>query len=813
MSFLETLGSDVRYAARTLHRAPGFTALAVLIIALGIGANTAIFSLVSAVLLKPLPFVEPDELVFLWEDASAVGGPPAVNLAPATYVDWQERSRSFEDMAAFDGVTYNLTGDGEPARLSALRTMPNLLSILGMQALVGRTFAPGEVAESSPVVVLSESSWIGRFGADPGIVGRELVLDGSRYTVIGVVPSDFRFPAESVDVFMPTAFTPQELAQRSNYFLFAVARLAPGVTPAAAQSELSGITGALATEIPELRGRGATVATLREQLAREARPTLLVLLGAVGVLLLIACANLANLLLARSAGRNSELALRKALGADGGRVMRQLLTEAGVLAAAGVVLGLALAISASYYLVRLVPNTFPEGTAPDIDWRVLAFTASVSLGTILLFAAGPAWMGARGNLNATLKKGAGRGNAARAHRLRNTLVVAEISLTVVLLTAAGLLLRSYVAVLESDPGFDPDGLLIAETVLPSPKYDDFGSRRAFYERVLGEVRALPGVSNAGYVNYAPLTFLGGRLAVTIEGRAPPTPETVTQNIVSDRVVTPGYLETLGLPLTSGRRFDERDIDAAARTVMINESMAAKYWPNENAVGKRFRTGLGDAAPWLTVIGVVGDVRQMGLDVAPEPELYLPASPVVSNAPFFRPQQLLVRTSTEPLALANAVRDAIWRVDSDQPVSSVRSFTDIFDAEVASRNTQLTLVGAFAVLALVLAAVGLYGVLSYTVAERRREIGLRMALGAERGVVARRVLAGALGLACLGLVVGVGGALALGGLLESFLFEVRTIDPLTFVLASALLLLVSAVASYVPARRAATVDPMAALRDE
>lgn len=814
MTFFETLASDLRYATRTLRRTPGFSGLAVLIIALGIGANTAIFSLVSAVMLKPLPFVEPDELVFLWEDASALGGPDRFELAPATFVDWRERAESFEDMAAFIPVTYNMTGDGPPERLAAIRTMPNLLSILGVQALVGRTFGPDEVAESTSVVVLSESLWVRRFGADPGIVGREIVLDGARYTVIGVVPPDFSFPGESVDVYMPTAFT-TELSIRGAYYMYAAARLAPGVTPAAAQSELSAIAGAIAEANPDRRGNDAALTSLQDQLAREARPTLLILLGAVGVLLLIACANLANLLLARGAGRNSELAVRKALGAGSNRVMRQLMTEAGVLALAGVVVAIVFAIAASAYLARLVPGTFPDGTVPGIDWRVLTFTACVALGTVFLFGAGPAWVAARRNVAASLDRIAGRVGAARGNRMRNALVVAEITLTVVLLTAAGLLLRSYVAVLQADAGFDPEGLLIAETVLPSPKYDDFDRTQSFYQRVIEEVEALPGVSSAGYVNYAPLTFRGGRQVVTVEGRPPPTPETVVQYVVSVRVVTPGYLETLGPQLAGGRHFDDRDIGTESPTVMINEAMAEKYWPDEDAVGRRFKRGQNDTSPWLTVVGVVGDVRQMGLDVVPEPEFYVPVSPILADATlaFFRPQQLLVRTSTEPLALAGAVRNVIWSIDPDQPVSSVRSMSDVFETEVANRNTQLTLVGAFAALALVLAAVGLYGVLSYAVAERRREIGLRMALGAQRDSVARHILIGALGLAGIGLAAGIGSALALGRLLESFLFEVRPVDPLTFVAASALLLLVCAVASWMPARRAATVDPMAALRDE
>jgi putative ABC transport system permease protein len=813
MAFLDTVLRDARHAMRTLCRTPGFTALAVLIIALGIGANTAIFSLVSAVMLKPLPFAEPDRLVFAWVDASAVGGSSRNVISLPNYVDWRERSQSFEDLAAFQRRLYNLVGDGEPEQLDALRTTPNLLSVLGVQAIVGRTFAADEVAEATPVVVVSESLWARRFGADSNVVGREIVLDGARYTVIGVVPPYFRFP-ENVDVFMPTAFTPAELANRGIWDSYAVGRLRAGVTIEQAQTELNAIAKAVEEEVPSIMGgRGVALTPLAQQLAREARPTLLTLVGAVGVLLLIACANLANLLLARGAGRRHELALRKALGAGDGRVVRQLLTESGVLAAGGVALGLVLAAASLGYLARLVPDVLPAGTAPALDWRVLAFTAAAALVTVLLFGTGPAWLTARSSVNLALHKGAGRSGIARGNRLRSGLVVAEIALTAVLLAAAGLLLRSYAAVVQEDPGFDPSNLLVTATALPPSKYADPARRSAFYEGALREVRALPGVESAGYAMFAPLTIQGGTLLVTVEGAPPITQETFMRYVVNVRVITPGYLETLGLPLIGGRQADDRDLaEGAPRTLVINQTMAERYWPNDDAVGKRMKIG-GQEGEWWTVIGVVGDMRQNALDAPPEPELYPPVSRNVPSGAFFWPRQLVVRTTTDPHSLASAVRDAIWRVDPDQPVSMQRTMDEIFDGHLANRNTQLTLVGAFAVLALLLAAVGLYGVLSYTVTQRTAEIGLRMALGASGGALVRAIVRGALVLACIGLAVGVAGALALTRLIESFLFGVSATDPLTFVAAAGLLLVVTAAAAYVPARRAANVDPMTALRDE
>jgi len=813
---IESVAQDVRYAVRTLGRSPGFTVVAVLILALGIGANTAIFSLVSAVLLRPLPLEEPDRVVVLWEDFSSVGGPARVEPAPANYVDWKDRSRSFEDMAALESLSYNLTGEGEPERLAAIRTTANLFSLLGMQPLLGRTFVPDdEGPNASPVVVVSQTLWMRRFGGDPDLIGRSINLDGLNRTVIGVVPPDFRFPDRDAVVWVPASFTPEQLARRDAHYLNVVARLAPGTALPQAQAELTAIAKTLEQEYPASNtGMGATIAALHEHMARDARPTLFILLGAVGIVLLITCTNVANLLLARGAGRLKELALRKALGAAHGRIVRQLITESAVLAAVSVAIGIVISTLSFGYLARLMPGTFPEGAGPGFDWRVLTFTAGIALSTVLLFGAGPALAAARLDVNESLKKSVGQSGTRRKGRMRDALVVGEITLTVVLLVAAGLLLRSYAQILAVDVGFRPQNLLIAETALSPNQYGEAATRAAFYERVLERVSALPGVAGAGYVNFPPLTFKGGRVGVTIDGRPAPAPEDFVRYITSDRAISSEYLKTLGVPLVSGRHFDERDTPSAPPGVIINEAMVRLHWPDGDPIGERLKIGNSQTeAPWFTIVGVVGNVRQMGLDVPAEPEMYFSFNQLPFDAPFLWPRHLVVRTEGQPMALADAVRNAVWEADPNQPVSSVRSMSEIFDAELANRNTQLTLVGGFAVLALLVASVGLYGVLSYTVAQRTSEIGLRMALGAERGNVVGSVLRGALLLAALGIVLGIAFAFGLTRLLSSFLFGVSPTDPATFAAVSAVLLLVTGLASYLPARRAASVDPVTALRTE
>jgi predicted permease len=813
---LDSLGQDLRYAFRTLRGSPGFTTIAVLTLALGIGATTAIFSLVSAVLLKPLPFAEPDRLVLLWENFSPRGGPDRVEPTPATVAEWRKRSRSYEAMAMLlGGEAYNLTGGGEPERLAGVRTDTNLFAILGLQPIVGRTFVPDdEGPDATPVAVISERLWERRFGADPGLIGRTIVVNGLSRTVIGVVPNDFRYPYGEKSIWVPAAYTPDELAAKGIYNYDVVARLRTGVDLATAQAELDTIAAAMQSEQPDAGQIRFTVSRLQEHLSRSAKPTLFILLAAVGTILAITCANVANLLLARGAQRNKELAVRKAIGAASTRVLRQLLTESGVLAVAGVALGIAISTLGFAYLTRLMPSTLPRADALGLDWRVLVFAAGVTVLTVLLFGAGPALVASRRGFNDALRTAVGASAAPRIGRMRDALVVAEITLTVVLLAAAGLLLRSYAAVLAVDPGFRSDHLLVVETPLTPSKYGELAARMNFYRRVLESVRSLPGVANAGYVNFAPLVIKGGRAYVSIEGNPSPPENDFSRNVVADRVAGEGYLETLGVRLLSGRQFDSRDGPDAAPSAIVNESMARRFWPDGNAVGHRLKIGAPESPlPWATVIGVVTDVHQMGLDVAAEPEFVLSASQSVVSAPFFWPGHLLVRTRVEPLTLAAAVRNAVWQVDADQPVASIRTMDDLLTSDVASRDTQLNLVGAFAALALLLAAVGLYGVLSYSVSQRTAEIGLRMALGAEAAAVLTGVVRGALWLAALGIALGLAVSFGVTRFLGSFLYGVSPTDPATLASVAALLIVVTVLASWIPARRAARIDPMLALRSE
>src|SRR6185503_6665602 len=606
----------------------------------------------------------------LWIDRS-LNGRPRIEITPGHFVDWSERAQSFEQMTLIESLSVNLTGDGgEPERLSGLRSTANLFTTIGLTPLLGRTFEPDDGPAGS--VVISEGFWLRRLGGDPAAVGRTITLDGTARTVVGVVPQAFRFPYTGQDVYVATVFTPEFLAQRGNYSYYGVAKLRQGVSLEAARAEMRTLSAALEAESPAT-GRGAAVAVvpLRDHIAQPVGRTFMALLGAVALVLLIACANVANLMLARAAIRQRELAIRKALGAARGRVLRQLLTESCVIAALSVVVGIAIAVACFGYLSRLLPNTFPASTAVTLDSRALALTIVVALATVALFGAGPAFAAARRDFGEAFGRAVGN-FGVRARRMRTALVVAEIALTVVLLTGAGLLLRSYQAVLAVDPGFETQGLLVAETALPTARYPDPGSRIAFSQRVLESVGALPGVVGVGYTSFAPLMFKGGRSIVLAEGRPRPEPADLLRNLASMRGASPGYLETLGVPLVSGRFIDARDAAGATPTVVINEALARAQWPEEDPVGRRLSMGLGaDGGPFLTVIGVVGDMRQMGLDVPADPELYVPLDQV-GTATFMGPRQLVVRTSRDPLALAPALRRASWDVDPAQPVSSVRA---------------------------------------------------------------------------------------------------------------------------------------------
>ena len=816
MTILTDLPRDFRYAGRSLARTPGFTVVAVAVLALGIGATSAIFSLVSAVWLKPLPFADEDRLVSLWVDLSSIGGPSLLEATPSNYDLWSQRSQSFEEVAPVVPSSMNLTGGGEPERLAAVRTTPNLFATIGLAPVVGRTFVPDDGANEA--VVVSERFWLRRLGGDPAAVGRTITLDGSPHLVVGVVPPDFRFPRGEKDVFIATVFPPELLAEQGAFIWYVVAKLRAGVSIEAAQAEMNTVAEVLRAE--NRSGQPVVVVPLRKTLARgdltarDVRPTLIALLGAVALVLLIACANVANLMLARATVRQKEFAIRKALGAARGRVLRQLLTESTLLAAMSVLVGLGLAAACFGYLTRLLPATLPASTDLALDSRVLALTIGAALVTVLLFGAGPAFAAARRDFGAAFGRAVGA-HGAKARRLRTTLVVAEIALTVVLLAGAGLLLRSYAAVLAVDPGFEAEGQLLVDTPLAPSRYPTPAERDAFYHSVLERVRALPGVESAGYTNFAPLVIKGGRSVTFVEGRPRPSQEELFRTVAQNRGVSPGYLETLGVPLVSGRFIDARDTRDASPVAVINQAMVRVHWPDEDPIGQRFSFGLGDIDVLFTVVGVVGDMRQDGLDAVAFPEVYAPLDQLGGGGEFslMWPQQLVVRTSGDPLALVPAVRRAVWDIDPDQPVARVRAMSEILDAELASRSTQLTLIGAFAVLALVLAAVGLYGTLSYTVSQSTSEIGLRMALGAEESAVVGSVVREALVTALVGIGLGLVAAFALTRTIASFLYEVSPTDPATAAAVAGALLLVAALAAFFPARRAASVDPAVTLRAE
>jgi putative ABC transport system permease protein len=816
LPFVEKTMQDIRYALRSLKKTPGFSIAAIATLALGIGANTAIFSLVSAVLLRPLPFPEADRLMLVWDDMRARGGPPNSEASPADYAAWKQRSHSFTGMAAIAVTTYNLTGSGEPQKLSGIRTTANLFSVLGMQAVLGRTLLDADdLPASNAAVALSERLWRSTFAADPNVVGRTITLNGLPHTVVGVVPPDFQFPDKDAAVWVAAKFTSAELSANGTYFMYVVARLKRGVDQAAAQSEMTTIARQLAHDAPRTNGRvGIYMTALHDHLTRSVRPAMVMLLGAVALVLAIACVNVANLLLSRGAGRRREIALRKSLGAADTRVIRQLLTESAVIAALGAAVGLALAPPTFTYLTRLVPSGFPTGTHPSLDPRVLLFTAVIASVVVLAFGVGPALITAGVSPGAVLKS-SGRGGTASvgAARVRQALAVAEVTLTMLLLVAAGLLLRSYANVLGTAPGFDPNHLLVAQTVLPPSKYNTLASRSAFYDRVLERVRALPSVSGAGYANFVPLTMKGGRAYFSVEGEAPPPPTDSSRNVTIDRVITPGYLQTLGATLIRGRHFDGRDRKDSPLSAVVNERFAKMHWADRDPIGRRIRFGAGSAAPWMTVVGVVNDVRQTGLDTPLEPEVYIPAAQADVEFAFFWPQFLVVRTSTDPLVLSSAVRDAVSNVDPDEPVANIRSMSQLFDAELLNRNTQMVLVGVFAALALLMASIGLYGVLSYNVAQRVPELGVRIALGAQPSAVVRMVVGHGGVMALAGIAVGLLVSIAGGRLLSSLLYQVSPYDPGVLLAATSVLLVVALVACWLPARRAASIDPLAALRTE
>ena len=803
------LMNDIRHAFRIFRKSPGVYGLAVLTLVLGIGANTAIFSVVKEVLLAPLPFREPDRLVMVWEDASLFGFPHNTP-APANYADWKAQNHVFESMAALTWQTITLTGGGEPEKVSGYGVTADFFPMLGVRPALGRTFVPSEDRPGAhKVVVLSYGLWQRRFGGDRDVLGRELLLNGEKHTVVGVMPQGFQFMEPFIGLWRPAALSAEELANRNGHYLWVVARLKAAVTLEEARSDMRTVMARIAAAHPGSAGKlGIVVVPLKEELTGQARTPLLVLLGAVACVLLIACANVANLLLSQAVSRSREVAIRTALGAGRGVIVRQFLIESVLLAVMGAGGGLMLAYWAFDFLAGLIPAAVSLTSQPRLDPIVLAFTFGIALVTGLAFGVWPAFRSARQDATQVMRAGTARGGIGLTEsRIRGVLVSAEVALAAMLLVGAGLLIQTMARLNRQYESLAAERVLTLRTNLPEYKYDTPAKRAGFYNRVLERVAALPGVSYAGYTTAVPLEWKGGTSGFEIEGR--PRDPNVAYD-ANHRQVSADYLRAIGIPVKRGRHFTAADSEKSQPVAIINETMARQFWPNADPIGQRFRTG--DTSPWITVVGVAGDVRQMGVDVPVKAEMYVPYTQVPGMV-WFAPGALVVRTSADPMTLAPLVREEIRAIDPDQPVANVRTMNEVLGEETLQRRMGTTLLGIFAALALGLACLGIYGVLAYFVVQHTPEIGVRVALGAKAADILRLVLGRSAILVAVGLVTGLCGALALSRVIRSLLFDVSATDPATFVAVALTLGAVSFLASYVPARRAATIDPAIALRSE
>jgi predicted permease len=812
---METILKDLGYGIRSLLKHPGFTAIAVITLALGIGANTAMFSVINAVLLRPLPYHEPDRLVTIWEE-SPDRGMYEMPVSLANMRDWVDQNHAFSQISAYTFTNLNLSGAGEPARLDAVRASANLFTLVGAVPLLGRSFLPEEDKEgANRVVILGHALWQSRFGSDLGIVGRSLTLDNHNYTVVGVMSSSFQFPVgfgymgkvlnDPVDLYVPLAASGRE-TQHGNYSFFAMGRLKPEVTFEQARAEMITIERRLEQQYPDGNtGIGIKLVPTQEQTVKEIRPALLVLLGAVAFLLLIACANIANLLLARGASRQKELAIRTALGASRLRVLRLLLTESVMLSLAGGCLGLLLALWGTDALMALAPDNIPRLNEVRVDARVFGFTLVVSLVTGIVFGLIPALHAAKSDLNEALKEGSrGSMGSAAGKRTRSVLVAVEVALSLVMLIGAGLMIKSFLRLQQMNLGFNTDHVLAVDLSLSSSRYPEDRQQVAFFHEALERLRSLPGIQSAGATTGLPLTLNLNGSDFRIEGH--PEPEAGKEMIINTRSVSPGYFTTLGISLIKGRDFSDRDKSDAPAAAIINNDLARVYFPGEDPVGKRIT--FDDGQSWMSIVGIIGDVRQLGLDSNAKPEVYFPYSQVAAAS-----MSVVVRTASNPLNLAAAMKSQIQEIDKDLPIENAKTMQQLLAESTSGRRFNTMLLTVFAVVALVLAIVGIYGVMSYTVTQRTHEIGIRVAVGAQSRDVFRMVIGQGMMLAIIGVAFGLLGAFALTRLMTTMLFGVEPTDPETFVSIAALLIGVSLVACYIPGRRAMKVDPLVALRYE
>ena len=810
---LEDLARDVRIGVRLLAKRPGATLAGALTLALGIGANTAIFSVVHAVVLRPLPYEAPDRLVRIWEVT-----PRGIDdnlVSSGNYLDWRDQASSFEAIGAH-GWPFGmaLTGTGEPVRIEAVRLAPAALRALGTRPLVGRAFTDADVEqESAAVALLSHGFWQQQFEGDPAVAGRTIHLDDVPYTVVGVMPPEFDFTTPAVALWLPLALDEADRSERRSHTYGVVARLAPGTTRQAAQAELSTIASRIARRHPaDMTGWGVNVVSLHDDLVGDVTPLLRVLAGFVGVVLVMAGANLAHLLLARAKSRETELAVRSALGGGRARLVRQLVTEVVVLGLLGGALGIGLGALTLELLVAAAPADIPLLEEARIDWAVLAFAAAITIGTSLLVGLVPAVKGARADLRQSLQ-GTPNGPDVRGTRLRRLLLVSQFALSILLLTGALLLVESFRRLTAVEHGFDPNGVLAVWLDLPLARYSDQQAQERFYERLLDRVRGLPTVESVAATTEPPISGYRTTFSFAIDGRPAANP-TGREDPVQLRTVSPGYLQTLRIPLIAGRTLQETDRRGTGPVVMVNQALADRHWPEGSPIGQRI-SFVGAEGPWREIVGVVGDTRDDGLDRPAAPAIYIPFAQRRENWGWMSWQILMVRSaaSLDPAAIAPAVRDTIWELDPALPLHSVATLDGLYAESRSRQRFAMQLAGGFAALSLLLAAIGLYGVVACSVTERRREIGVRLALGARPATIAGLLLRQSVILVAVGTAIGVVMGFWAMGALQSLLFDVPPRDPAAFLAASLLLLIVGAAASWLPARRAACLDPAEVLRAE
>jgi putative ABC transport system permease protein len=804
---MTTLIQDLRYGIRMLLRNPGFTFVAVLALTLGIGADSAIFSVVNAVLLRPLPYPESEKLVILRERSPQLEG---MSVAYPNFIDWRDQNNAFENIGVYRPNSYNLTGAGEPERLVGAQVSADAFAALKVSAARGRVFTNDEDKPgTTPVVVLSHGFWQRRFGSDPNILDQTLTLDGRSFTVIGVMPPGFQFPRDGTELWTPVGQASKNPGweSRGNHpGLAGIARLKPGLTLQLARDDMDIVAANLEKQYPDSNtGSRVSITPALEVAVRGMRTALLVLLGAVAFVLLIACANVANLLLARATTRLKEIAIRTALGASRGRIIRQLLTESVLLSAAGGALGLLLARWGVKFIVAVSPNSIPRSTEIDLDGRVVAFTIGVSLLTGVIFGLVPALQSSKPDLNDTLKD-AGRGSTSSRHLFRSGLVVSEVALTLMLLIGAGLMIRSFYRLQKVDPGFNYDRMLTFNVSLPPKKYPEDQQKVSFFEQLTEKLRALPGVQTVGVSSGLPLGNNGWQTSFRIEGQ--PEPEKGHVPLTEACIATPDYFQAMGITLLKGRNFSDQDVKDSPPVAIVDEEFARRHWPGEEPVGKQFKTG-GDKGPPITVVGIVRRVKMDGLNEdSNRVQSYYPMRQLVNGG-----MTVVVKTAIDPMGLVSAARQQVLALDADQPVYGVSTMEQLRADSIAPDRLTLMLLATFAAVALILAGVGIYGVMAYSVTQRTHEIGIRMALGARQSNVLGMVIRQGMKPAVVGLAIGLAGSWLATRAMASLLFGVSATDPLTFVVISAVLAGVALGACLAPARRATKVDPMIALRYE